>query len=74
MFKDKKRIPYSVIILSLGILLIVAIAFSFFLGRYPINPSELFGILLSRVVHIKQFWTDQMATILFNVRLPADYY
>lgn len=70
MFKDKKRVPYSVIILGLGILLIVAIAFSFFLGRYPINPSELFGILLSRVVHIKQFWTDQMATILFNVRLP----
>jgi iron complex transport system permease protein len=70
MFKNKKRVPYSVIILSLGILLVVAIAFSFFLGRYPINPSELFGILLSRVVHIKQFWTDQMATILFNVRLP----
>ena len=67
---DKKRIPYSVIILSLGILLIAAITFSFFLGRYPINPSQLFGILLSRVIHIRQFWTDQMATILFNVRLP----
>ncbi len=67
---DKKRVPYSVIILSLGILLIAAITFSFFLGRYPINPSQLFGILVSRVIHIRQFWTDQMATILFNVRLP----
>ena len=70
MFKNKKRVPYSVIILGLGILLVVAIMFSFFLGRYPINPAELFGILLSRVVHIIQFWTDQMATILFNVRMP----
>jgi len=68
---DKKRMfPYPVVISGLGILLIAVIVFSFFLGRYPISPPELFSILLSKIFPIDQYWTDQMATILFNVRLP----
>jgi len=67
---SKKQIPYSVIVLGLGALLIATIVFSFFLGRFPITPLELFSIVLSKVFPIHQFWTDQMAAILFNVRLP----
>jgi iron complex transport system permease protein len=70
MEEEKRKIPYSVIVLGLGIILILAIVISFFLGRYPINPGELFGILFSKIFPIDQFWTDQMETILFNVRLP----
>lgn len=66
----KARVPYSAIIAGLGIALMAVIIFSFFLGRYPITPAELFGILLSRIIPIQQFWVDQMETILFNVRLP----
>jgi len=64
------RLPYPSIILGLGIALLAIIVLSFFLGRYPITPAELFGILISKIFPIKQFWVDQMETILFNVRLP----
>jgi iron complex transport system permease protein len=70
MEEEKRKIPYSVIVLGLGIILILAIVISFFIGRYPINPGELFGILFSKIFPIDQFWPDQMETILFNVRLP----
>jgi iron complex transport system permease protein len=66
----KSRFSNSSILLVLGIALVIAIILSFFLGRYPINPAELFGILLSKIFPIDQFWVDQMENILFNVRLP----
>jgi iron complex transport system permease protein len=64
------RFSYPSIIWGLGIALIVIIILSFFLGRYPITPSQLFGILFSKIFPINQFWLDQMETIVFNVRLP----
>jgi iron complex transport system permease protein len=70
MEEESKKIPYSLIVLGLGIILILIIIISFFLGRYPINPGELFGIIFSKIFPIDHFWTDQMETILFNVRLP----
>jgi iron complex transport system permease protein len=59
-----------VIILVLAAALVGAVVFSFFLGRYPISPAELVNILFSRIFPIKHFWTDNMETVLFNVRLP----
>jgi len=67
---DKNQKYYYLILLGLSIALILAIVFSFFIGRYPISPSELFNILLSRIFPIEHFCTDQMETVLFNVRLP----
>jgi iron complex transport system permease protein len=61
--KEDRRIPYALLVLGLGVALVAVIVFSFFLGRYPIPPRELFSILLSRVLPIEQFWSDQMATI-----------
>ena len=58
------------IIFILAIALLSAIFISFFLGRYPIQPSELVSILTSRLFPVEQFWTDTMETVLFNVRLP----
>ena len=58
------------IIILLGAVLTAAIFLSFFLGRYPIKPSELIGILMSKLFPIEPFWTDTMETVLFNVRLP----
>lgn len=58
------------IILALSVILVLTVVVSFNLGRYPINPSELGGILLSKLFPLKKFWTDTMATVLFNIRLP----
>lgn len=58
------------IIAVLGLVLILAVVISFYFGRYPITPRELGGIMLSKFVPVEQFWTDTMATVLFNVRLP----
>jgi iron complex transport system permease protein len=69
MSTEKKRPPYSWSCSS-GASLIVCILLSFLLGRYPIPPKELFGILLSKLVSIEPFWADRMEIVLINVRLP----
>jgi iron complex transport system permease protein len=58
------------IILALGAALLVTVITSFFIGRYPISPMELVGIIFSKIFPIEQFWSDSMETVLFNVRLP----
>lgn len=70
MLKIKVENAYTFKILSLAIILILVIIASFQLGRYPISPKDLFGILLSKFYPVNHFWTDQMEAILFNVRLP----
>ena len=57
-------------IIALAVVLVAAIVASLLLGRYPIAPTEAFGMLFARVAPIDQFWTDQQATMFFNVRLP----
>ncbi|NLA86551.1 MAG: iron ABC transporter permease [Clostridiales bacterium] len=65
--RDRKN---ALIITGLGLLLVLAVIFSFYLGRYPIPVKELGGILLSKVFPMERFWTDTMETVLFNIRLP----
>jgi len=60
----------SLIVLSLGVVLIITIIISFWIGRYPIYTNELLGILVSKILPITQFWTDKVETVLFNVRMP----
>lgn len=60
----------KLILFSLTVILIILILISFALGKYPIEPSQVVGILFSKVLNINQFWTDSMETIFFNVRLP----
>ncbi|OFV70975.1 putative ABC transporter permease protein [Acetobacterium wieringae] len=60
----------TLIILSLGIILILTIVVSFRIGRYPIYTNELLGILFSKLIPIEPFWTEKIETVLFNVRLP----
>lgn len=43
---------------------------SFLLGRYPIYPDQLIRILFSKLLPLPHTWDPQMATILFEVRLP----
>jgi iron complex transport system permease protein len=57
-------------IFILLILLFVTILVSFMLGKYPIQPGDVFRILFSKLLPIEKTWTDQMELIFFNVRLP----
>lgn len=55
----------------LGLGLIVCILASFTLGHYPVPLNELLGILGSRFgLPIEPFWTEQMETAVWNIRLP----
>ena len=60
----------NLILLGLGVVLVVLGVLSFLVGRYPISPDKVVGMLVGNVVPVGPFWTDQEATIFFNVRLP----
>lgn len=60
----------TAVVLGLGLALLLAIVVSFALGRYPVPPRELFGILLSKFAPIEPFWTSTMEKVFFNVRTP----
>ena len=50
--------------------MVVAAGVSLMLGRYPIDPLQAIAMLVDQVVPLPQTWTDQQATLFFNVRLP----
>lgn len=60
----------GIVILLAAILLLLLMGASLVLGRYPIDPLDAVLMLVDRVVPIDQVWTDQQATLFFNVRLP----
>lgn len=55
---------------SLAAIMAVAAAVSLLLGRYPISPGEAAAMLANLVVPQNPIWTEQQATLFFNVRLP----
>lgn len=66
MSNGKKRVTIVLLLVALLILIVI----SFNLGKYPISVKELIGIIASKFMPVTQFWTSQMETIFFNVRLP----
>lgn len=60
----------SIIILSFIFLFLFVFLTSFFVGRYPIKPSELILVLLSKIFPIEQSWSNTVESIIINVRLP----
>lgn len=60
----------DLVILTLAVLVVAIAAISLMLGRYPIDPLQALAMLVDRVVPIEPIWTDQQATLFFNVRLP----
>jgi iron complex transport system permease protein len=68
--RRSRKLPYPVIVSLLGIILVVVVVLSFMIGRYPIQPQELLGIFISRIMHTDQPWVSQAQMVLFNVRMP----
>ena len=68
--EKKSGNKYGVIVTGLAVFLVVEIIISFALGRYPIPPAQLFGIVFSKLFNIEAFWDSRMETVLWNIRLP----
>ena len=65
----EKKHRMTVLIMAIG--LIVCVLGSFTLGRYRVPLKELLGILGSKLgLPIEPFWTTQMETAVWNIRLP----
>lgn len=60
----------NIILVGLAVVLVVLGVLSFLVGRYPISPDKVIGMLADSVLSIDPFWTNQEQTIFFNVRLP----
>lgn len=58
------------VVLALALILIGAAAISLLLGHYPIDPAQAVAMLVSKIVPVDPIWTEQQATLFFNVRLP----
>ena len=61
----------------LGLMLAVLFLLSFSLGRYGVPPLEVVKILCTRFVELfagrgtlPRTWTEQMETVVINIRLP----
>ena len=68
--RNRQKLPYPSILILLGAALLAAVAASAALGRYPIAPRELAGILLSRIVPITPFWNPVQESLFLQHRLP----
>ena len=74
---DCRRVRWSdgrenLVIAGMAALVVVLAAVSLLLGRFPISPAEALAMLANQVVPdlIEPTWTNQQASIFFNVRLP----
>lgn len=74
---DCRRIRWSdgrenLVIAGMAVLVVVLAGVSLLLGRFPIGPAEALAMLANQVAPdlIEPTWTNQQASIFFNVRLP----
>ena len=74
---DCRRIRWSdgrenLVIAAMAVLVVVLAGVSLLLGRFPISPAEALAMLANQVAPdlIEPTWTNQQASIFFNVRLP----
>lgn len=68
--RRKLNLSYHHILILLALALVASVLGSVALGRYPISLKELGGILLSRFVEMKPFWTKTQESLLLHHRLP----
>jgi len=68
--EKESKATFSLVILSLIIVLLFTMIFSFGLGRYNISIGTIIKILLSKIITIKQDWKIEVELVLFGIRLP----
>lgn len=68
---EELALKHKTALIALCVLLVACTLLSFTLGRYPVPLKELIGILASKIIPgLTPFWTEQMHTAVWNVRLP----
>lgn len=69
---EKRRLSGRTVNLLLGTALFAVVLLSFFLGRYPVRPLELAGMVLKRlgIGGFEPYWTAAQEIAVWNVRLP----
>ena len=69
--ENRRLLSGGTVLIILACCLLLGILLSFLLGRYPVPPKELFGMIFSRLgINIEPFWTKTQEIAVFNVRLP----
>jgi len=59
------------IVAAMALILVICILGSFLMGSYPVPLRELLGIFARKLgLPIRPFWTVQMETAVWNIRLP----
>ena len=70
MIENKKAHRANIVIAALAVFVCVASVVALMMGHYPIEVDKATMMLLSQIFPLEQTWTDQQATLFFNVRLP----
>jgi iron complex transport system permease protein len=73
MTKKEFKIHFNhpkVIVFLFFLLFLFVFFMSFFVGRYPIKPSQLILVLLSKIFPIQPTWSPTVESIILNVRFP----
>jgi len=70
MNKQERKIGYGAVMLILAGMLVVGVIVSTVLGRYPITVGQVFGILLSKILPVRENWTATQQSLLLVSRLP----
>ena len=65
--KEKKG---KYFIAAFFVLFVAAFIFSIATGRYPISFGEVVRVILGRLTNANQTWTDEVALVIFKVRMP----
>lgn len=65
-----KQDNFKLNIVILSALLTVLFCASFLIGRYQIDLKMVLDIILSKFIHIDQYWERNLFTVVWEVRLP----
>jgi iron complex transport system permease protein len=57
-------------LIFLFLLPLVLLFASLFVGRYLISPTTTFQVLLSRLFPLEPHWSNQVESVIFQIRLP----
>ncbi|HAK45587.1 MAG TPA: iron ABC transporter permease [Spirochaeta sp.] len=70
MMADYIRTHKKTYLLSMLLIPTAAFVISLLLGKYPIAPSELLNALYERVFNLEHSLSEQIYTVIFNIRMP----
>lgn len=59
-----------IIIILLSVVLLFCFLISFIIGQYDISIIDVIKVLLSKIFPIQQTWSNQIQSVILNIRLP----